>query len=116
MKKMSNNQTALMFSFIADLQNSKDQFTSDNIDVDQTTRIESQPDFEFEAKEFTFIIDRSGSMHGKPINVAKEALKLFIRSLPGGSYFNVYSFGSDFAKLYEKPQIYTQENLNQALE
>ena len=105
-----------MFSFIADLQNSKDQFSGDALDVDQTNRVERQPDFEFEAKEFTFVIDWSGSMGGKPISVAKEALKLFVRSLPAGSYFNVFSFGSDFAKMFDQPQIYTQEILNLALE
>jgi len=56
-KTLPNNQTALMFSFIADLQNSKDQFSGDALDVDQTSRVERQPDFEFEAKEFTFVID-----------------------------------------------------------
>jgi len=55
-------------------------------------------------------------MGGKPISVAKEALKLFVRSLPAGSYFNVFSFGSDFAKMFDQPQIYTQEILNLALE
>lgn len=55
-------------------------------------------------------------MHGKPIEVAKEALKLFIKSLPIGSYFNVYSFGSEFEKLFESPMLYTQENLDSALQ
>lgn len=50
-------------------------------------------------------------MDGKPINVAKEALKLLIRSLPIGSFFNIVSFGSDFEKLFENSAQYTKENL-----
>ena len=46
--------------------------------------------------EFIFVIDRSGSMGGVRIEKAKEALSLFIKSLPEGCYFNVYSFGSNF--------------------
>lgn len=43
---------------------------------------------------FMFILDRSGSMGGERIRLAKEALKLFIQSLPAGSSFCVISFGS----------------------
>ena len=49
------------------------------------------------------MIDRSGSMYWeeKSIKTAKEALKLFLHSLPDGSYFNVVSFGSGFKYLFE---------------
>ena len=55
-------------------------------------------------------------MHGNPIEVAKEALKLFIRSLPIGSKFNVYSFGSDFSALFSAPVDYNEENVEKSLE
>ncbi len=35
-------------------------------------------------------------MDGKRIKLAIEALKLFLHSIPLGSKFNVYSFGSKF--------------------
>ena len=46
---------------------------------------------------FIFIVDRSGSMSGARMETCKEALKLFLRSLPVGSKFAIISFGSSFS-------------------
>ena len=43
---------------------------------------------------FIFVVDRSGSMGGRRIEITKEALKLFIKSLPVGSKFAILGFGS----------------------
>jgi len=66
--------------------------------------------------EFYFVLDRSGSMAGTPIRVALDALRLFIRSLPSGSRFNVISFGSEFTSMFESPVEYTKANIKIALE
>ncbi|CAD8149842.1 unnamed protein product [Paramecium octaurelia] len=64
---------------------------------------------------YLFIIDRSGSMSGSRIKKAKEALILFLRSLPQDSEFNIISFGSQYQPLYEVSKRYTQEFLEQAI-
>ena len=46
-------------------------------------------------REFVFVIDCSGSMHGEPISKARKALLLALRSMPAGSAFNVLRFGSE---------------------
>ena len=51
------------------------------------------------AKEYIFLIDRSGSMHST-IKMAREALILFLLSLPSGSKFNVCSYGSHFEFIF----------------
>jgi len=68
------------------------------------------------AGEFYFVLDRSGSMDGTPIKVAVEALKLFLKSLPIGSKFNVYSFGSEFKTIFSNSADYTEKNITKALE
>ena len=46
--------------------------------------------------KYIFVVDRSGSMTGKPIDVTKEALLLFMNSLPAESEVEIVSFGSNF--------------------
>ena len=60
---------------------------------------------------FIFLIDQSGSMRGKSMDLTKQALLLFIQSLPVGSYFQLIGFGSDFKKYNEEPVKYNQENV-----
>mmetsp|Transcript_30570 Transcript_30570/g.30018 ORF Transcript_30570/g.30018 Transcript_30570/m.30018 type:complete len:123 (+) Transcript_30570:123-491(+) len=49
-----------------------------------------------EKETFIFIIDRSGSMEGPRMEMAKKALLIFLQSLPVGCRFEILSFGSNF--------------------
>ena len=55
------------------------------------------------------------SMDGSRIEKAKEALIVFLKSLPKQSYFNIVSFGSRHELLYTKSQQYGQEIIQQAI-
>ena len=59
-----------------------------------------ETDMNFAKGDYIFLLDRSGSMRGTRIQKAKEALKLFLQSLPSDSYFNVVSFGSQSSKMF----------------
>ena len=61
--------------------------------------------------EFLFLLDRSGSMSGKKIEIAKSSIILFLKSLPVNSKFNIISFGSEFQFLYPESQVTNNENL-----
>ena len=61
---------------------------------------------------FVFLIDQSGSMSGKPIELVKKSLLLFIQSLPEKSYFQLIGFGSDFKKYNNEPVLYNKENVD----
>ena len=55
-----------------------------------------ESDSKFEDKyTYIFIVDRSGSMGGTRMDITKEAMRLFMQSLPAGSSFAIISFGSD---------------------
>ena len=65
---------------------------------------------------FIFLIDQSGSMSGKSIELVRKALLLFIQSLPEHSYFQLIGFGSDFKKYNSEPVIYNKENVNDIIQ
>jgi len=71
--------------------------------------------------ELIFLVDRSASMGWRTNNqwipsiaLAKEALQLFLHSLPTDCYFNIWSFGSEFSALFEESQKYDEETLQLA--
>lgn len=68
-----------------------------------------------ERPEVVFVIDRSGSMAGSRIQLAKEALQVFLKSLPVGVKFNICSFGSSHSFLFPRSVAYEQETLTKAV-
>ena len=65
--------------------------------------------------EYIFLIDRSGSMGGGRIQMAKTALLFALKSLPPNSYFNVLSFGSHYDKLYPESRESSESNITEAM-
>ena len=65
---------------------------------------------------FIFLIDQSGSMSGKSINLVKQALLLFIQSLPPKSFFQLIGFGSDFKYYNDSPVEYNKENVEKIIQ
>ena len=74
------------------------------------------PDFKLQDQsiEAVFLVDCSGSMHGQSMELAKEALLVFLHSLPASSFFNVIIFGSTFQSLFPESQRYDDNNLRDA--
>eukprot|EP01022_Parablepharisma_sp_SALTPOND_P004413 TRINITY_DN120238_c0_g1_i1.p1 TRINITY_DN120238_c0_g1~~TRINITY_DN120238_c0_g1_i1.p1 ORF type:complete len:840 (+),score=109.49 TRINITY_DN120238_c0_g1_i1:77-2596(+) len=67
-------------------------------------------------KQFIFVLDCSGSMYGPCIEMAKQACMVFIKSLPLGSEYNIYLFGSHFRSFYEAPVLYNDKNVAHTLQ
>ena len=65
---------------------------------------------------FIFLVDQSGSMSGTPIKIASKALKIFLQSLPAGSFYQIIGFGSSFKKYDTDPKEYTKQNLQKTLQ
>jgi Ca-activated chloride channel family protein len=66
------------------------------------------------AAEVIFVIDRSGSMGGDSIAEVRNALQLCLRSLTPGSRFNIVSFGSTHAPLFDGSRAYDEASLGDA--
>ncbi|XP_046436816.1 von Willebrand factor A domain-containing protein 5A-like [Daphnia pulex] len=64
--------------------------------------------------ELIFLVDRSGSMAGSGIEQAKQALKLFLHSLPTDCYVNIAGFGFSYEELFPSSRKYDEVVLNHA--
>ncbi|CAF4881683.1 unnamed protein product, partial [Rotaria sp. Silwood1] len=66
--------------------------------------------------EFIFIVDCSGSMEDEnKIGLVREAMLIFLKSVPINCYFNIIRFGSYYESLFEKRTvIYNEENVRKA--
>ena len=53
-------------------------------------------------KDFIFVLDRSGSMAGRKVEQAKEALRYCVQNLNDGDRFNLILFNEDITSLADK--------------
>eukprot|EP00736_Rhodelphis_marinus_P013482 Rmarinus@m.16642 len=64
--------------------------------------------------EVVFVVDTSGSMGGTKLIALKQAMQLFLRSLPGECFFNVVSFSSEFTPVFPSSVPYDDSSLSTA--
>lgn len=76
---------------------------------------ESNVDTEVIEKNFTLIIDRSGSMSGNKITQAKDAAAFIIQNLNIGDFFNLIDFSSNIKSVFSSHVAYNLSNQNYAL-
>ncbi|KAG4070433.1 hypothetical protein HA402_005665 [Bradysia odoriphaga] len=90
---------------------------SDNGNGSTAVMIHLLPSFKLteQKTELIFVLDRSGSMMGQSIRSAKEALILFLHSMPVDCYFNVLGFGSSYEFLFPASVKYDDGSLRIAL-
>jgi Ca-activated chloride channel family protein len=65
--------------------------------------------------EMIFVLDCSGSMRGKPIAKAKEAIKRGLRKLEKGDTFQVIRFSNNASRFGPKPVPATPDNIRKAI-
>jgi Ca-activated chloride channel family protein len=61
--------------------------------------------------EMVFVIDCSGSMHGGPLTLAKQAVKRALRSMQPGDTFQIIRFAQNAAQMSAQPLTATAENV-----
>jgi hypothetical protein len=69
-----------------------------------------------QTNEFIFVIDCSGSMQDEnKTELTRQAMLLFLKSLPVDCYFNIIRFGSQYKSLFtDITAIYNEENAQKA--
>lgn len=66
-------------------------------------------------REYVFVVDISGSMHGQPLNTAKVLLRNLIGGLRPTDTFNVLLFSGSSQMLSPAPVAATRENIERAV-
>jgi Ca-activated chloride channel family protein len=66
-------------------------------------------------REYVFVVDISGSMHGHPLNTAKVLLRNLIGHLRPSDTFNVMLFSGSSRMLNERPVPATRANIDRAI-
>ena len=61
-------------------------------------------------KEYIFLIDVSGSMHGQNLEAAKKALKIALRNMEQGDKFNIIAFESSFECFAKNSLKYNEQS------
>jgi Mg-chelatase subunit ChlD len=87
------DEVAVMASFVPTLEQPQPQ---EEFEVLQDEEPESASLSKGDEFFYVFIVDRSGSMSGRKIEVTKYAMKLFIQSLPPNCKFQIISFGTTY--------------------
>jgi Ca-activated chloride channel family protein len=72
-------------------------------------------DFQIPPREYIFIVDVSGSMHGFPLNISKKLLKDLIGNLRPTDKFNVLLFAGSSSVMSEQSLYATPENIRHAI-
>ena len=67
-------------------------------------------------REYIFIVDVSGSMHGFPLEISKKLLKNLIGNLRSTDLFNVLLFSGGSSVMAEESLPATAENINRAVQ
>ncbi len=65
-------------------------------------------------REYIFIVDVSGSMHGFPLEVSKELMRNLLGQLRPEDSFNVLLFESNNQMMFPQSQSVTPQNISQA--
>ena len=54
-------------------------------------------------------------MSGQKIEIVRQAMKIYLKSLPQGSYYQIIGFGTKFIRYNEIPIFYTKENIEKSI-
>ncbi|CDW72325.1 UNKNOWN [Stylonychia lemnae] len=112
------NQVAIMLSVVPSFIESTIE-SSPSLEIFEDD-IPNSLDVEYENSDdcmFIFLVDRSGSMSGEKMRTTIEALKLFLKSLPSSSSFEIISFGYKYSVLSGQKNgfNYCDETMNLAI-
>jgi Ca-activated chloride channel homolog len=66
-------------------------------------------------REYIFIVDVSGSMHGFPLDISKKLMKDLISGLRPADKFNVILFAGVASQWAEKSKSANEQNINEAI-